>query len=759
MASPNRIAASLAVGNLLQGWDTSAIAGAMLYIKPEFHLDNKPALLGMIVTISVLGGLCTSLIAGVFADKFGRRKILVMAASLYFLSSCATSLSPNVNFLLAARFLVGCAYGLSGTVVPLLISETSPSNIRGRLTAFTQLTNSAGQFMAYFMVFMISLQNAASWRLMTATLTVPALVYIALGLLYLPESPRWLVSKGRMQEAKQVLQRLLGKEDVTDDLALVVEGLGSGKSATIEEYVVEPADKSSENITGSDKQKIHLYGLQESWVAKSTSHVEPAQITSYSFMDPTVAVMESFQHVPHYEHIDQNDEAHEGAQWDLENQADANEEHSDEDEDETASHLDESIPNTPMLEHDWGFGRSNSTHHDSLKAPLLSQNNSGYTDRRTVNKGKVSVDFLNNFHSAGNMKFSPKSGGHVNNSMTGSFSASGEQGMRLGGDWQVAWQWDKPNEANQSGSLKRMFIFPGSVSQAPSAVGSMRSLPGLEGREPLHVAALVGESALCATQDNCEPSLSEAGVVCGPAVVHPSQFSKQGVSLSDFSDIRVKRALTVGMTLQFLQQFCGISAVLFFTPQILEQAGVENLLVELGIKAESAALLASSLTSLPMLIFVVWGMVLMDQAGRRKILLYTTPILFVTMVVIAFVKLLLYPGQLQGFILIGSIMVFFCIFNMGFGAIPNIVCSEIFPTKVSGACLGICGVTMWLSTMVVTLSFPVLKNVVGDPAVFGFFGVMCLVSWIFTFFKVPETKGLPLEVIAEFFALKKGKAD
>lgn len=123
--------------------------------------------------------------------------------------------SPNVYVLLLARLLDGFGTGLAVTLVPAYISEIAPPDIRGRLNTLPQFTGSSGMFLSYCMVFGMSLMDSPSWRLMLGVLSIPSLAYFALTVLYLPESPRWLVSKGRILEAKQVLQRLNGREDVS----------------------------------------------------------------------------------------------------------------------------------------------------------------------------------------------------------------------------------------------------------------------------------------------------------------------------------------------------------------------------------------------------------------------------------------------------------------------------------------------------------------------------------------------------------------
>jgi len=90
---------------------------------------------------------------------------------------------------------------------------------------------------------------------------------------------------------------------------------------------------------------------------------------------------------------------------------------------------------------------------------------------------------------------------------------------------------------------------------------------------------------------------------------------------------------------------------------------------------------------------------------------------------------------------------------MGFGPIPNILCAEIFPTRVRGLCIAICALAFWIGDIIVTYSLPVMLNAIGLAGVFGIYAVVCLISFVFVFLKVPETKGMPLEVITEFFSV------
>lgn len=134
-------------------------------------------------------------------------------------------------------------------------------------------------------------------------------------------------------------------------------------------------------------------------------------------------------------------------------------------------------------------------------------------------------------------------------------------------------------------------------------------------------------------------------------------------------------------------------------------------------------------------------------------MLATLPLLALALVLVVLTNTFLSSGLVQAAISFAGVTIYICAFVMGFGPIPNILCSEIFPTRVRGICIGICSAAMWLSNVIVTYSFPVLNSSLGLQGVFVIFCFISVVSWIFIFIKVPETKGMPLEVISEFFAL------
>ena len=137
----------------------------------------------------------------------------------------------------------------------------------------------------------------------------------------------------------------------------------------------------------------------------------------------------------------------------------------------------------------------------------------------------------------------------------------------------------------------------------------------------------------------------------------------------------------------------------------------------------------------------------------RSLLLSTIPILIVSLILLVISSVFKFDPIVNAIISTPSVVIYLCCFVMGFGVIPNIICAEIFPTRVRGLCIAICALTYWIGNIVVTYSFPILFKSIGLGGVFAIFTVGCIISWIFVYRKVPETKGMPLEVISEFFAL------
>lgn len=134
-------------------------------------------------------------------------------------------------------------------------------------------------------------------------------------------------------------------------------------------------------------------------------------------------------------------------------------------------------------------------------------------------------------------------------------------------------------------------------------------------------------------------------------------------------------------------------------------------------------------------------------------LLTTIPILIASLVILVLGSLVNMGSVVNASVSTVSVVLYFCFFVMGFGPVPNILCAEIFPTRVRGLCIAICALAFWIGDIIVTYSLPVMLKSVGLGGVFGMYAVVCVIAWVFVFLKVPETKGMPLEVIIEFFSV------
>lgn len=758
------VAFAAAVGNLLNGWDSAALAGALLYIEPEFDLDSQPVLEGCVAAASIAGAAISTTFAGPGADWLGRRKLLCISSTIFCVGALLMFWSPNVYMLLAARIIDGVGVGLAVTVAPLYISEISPAEIRGELNTFPQLLGTSGMFLAYCMVFGFTLTSDPSWRIMLAFLLIPSLIYLSVGLFFLPESPRWLVSKGRTKEARQVLQRLRNREDVSGEMALLVEGLGVGEDASLEEYIIQPADFAEDEGLGSTEEDAHIkiFAPEDgtAWIAKPISSVPGSQallsrpssimqqgtprLSSIPLMDPMVTLMGSLKGFPdhftgfgstrsnvHGQQFEGFDDS-KNEKWDEENAVLAHEDsgyHSEEDVDE------------------------------SLMSPLLSRHSSGQWEdadlpRLDSTTGKL-VSRAGSKDKRGLTSAVSQSAAPASFAQHGSFAGSvGNAG--IGGGWQLAWQWTGPEGTEgkpDQGSFKRIFLFQEGARDG-SRMGSTYSLPRFGSTvgstagevETIQAAALISRPSQYGKDITLENQV-------GPALVHPSETATKGPPWSGLLEGGVRQALIVGVVLQVLEQFGGINAVLNFAPEILQETGVDVVLSEMGIGSNSASVLASGVMQLVSLPCILLAMRFMDRLGRRTILLLSLPVLVLALMALITINLVPSSDAVFASVSVLSVLLYVCVFVMGFGPIPNMLCAEIFPTRVRGVCTGICQAAMWITNVIVTELFPILDTSLGIAGTFGFFAAFCFISWVFVFLKVPETKGMPLEVIVEFFAM------
>jgi SP family xylose:H+ symportor-like MFS transporter len=213
-----------AMGGLLFGYDWVVVGGAKPFFEKYFQL-NSETLSGWANSCALLGCLFGSLPAGVLSDKFGRKKLLIVSAFLFAVSSVLTGWAPTFFWFVIWRILGGVAIGMASNLSPMYIAEIAPAHIRGRLVAVNQLTITLGVLFAQIINWLIaqevvegataemirqSWNGQYGWRWMFTAVTVPSLVFFVFSLC-VPESPRWLVKNGRSDLAHGILSKIGGK--------------------------------------------------------------------------------------------------------------------------------------------------------------------------------------------------------------------------------------------------------------------------------------------------------------------------------------------------------------------------------------------------------------------------------------------------------------------------------------------------------------------------------------------------------------------
>ncbi|HEX2399885.1 MAG TPA: sugar porter family MFS transporter, partial [Mycobacterium sp.] len=210
------------------GYDSAVINGAVKAIGDRFAASS--AVLGFTVSSALLGAAAGALAAGRVADRYGRLRAMWVAAALFLVSAVGSGLASSLVMLVVFRVIGGVAVGVASVIAPTYIAEIAPARIRGRLGSLQQLAIVSGIFLALLVDYALASAAGGSekdlwlgleaWRWMFLAMTVPAVVYGGLALT-IPESPRYLVAKGRLDEAGSVLRRVLGNIDLEAKVAQI----------------------------------------------------------------------------------------------------------------------------------------------------------------------------------------------------------------------------------------------------------------------------------------------------------------------------------------------------------------------------------------------------------------------------------------------------------------------------------------------------------------------------------------------------------
>ncbi|MDN3549309.1 sugar porter family MFS transporter [Mucilaginibacter aquaedulcis] len=218
------------LGGFLFGFDIAVVSGVLPLIEKQFHLTAAQE--GWFVSSGLVGCIIGVAFSGEVSDRLGRKIPLLLSAALFLLSALGCAFMPSMFWVIAARLLGGVGIGIASNVVPLYISEIAPANIRGRLVTYYQLAVTLGILVAYLtnagLVSYVTQSPGEGffqreiWRAMLGLGAIPALLFL-LGLFAVPESPRWLIQKGRNAEAADITNRLFGNtgQDIIQEASAV----------------------------------------------------------------------------------------------------------------------------------------------------------------------------------------------------------------------------------------------------------------------------------------------------------------------------------------------------------------------------------------------------------------------------------------------------------------------------------------------------------------------------------------------------------
>ena len=207
-----------ALGGLLFGYDTAVINGAIVFIKRQFGLSDSQTEIA--ASSLLLGCVVGASVAAFTSDRFGRKRVLLGAAALFTVSSIGAALPRDLIQFALARLLGGVAIGIASTLSPLYIAEISPARNRGLLVCLNQLAIVTGILLSYSVNYLLTGAGPTNWRWMFASAALPSAAFL-LTLLFIPESPRWLMQKGREQEAERFLAQIVGAQAAATEIEAI----------------------------------------------------------------------------------------------------------------------------------------------------------------------------------------------------------------------------------------------------------------------------------------------------------------------------------------------------------------------------------------------------------------------------------------------------------------------------------------------------------------------------------------------------------
>jgi len=218
-----------ALGGFLFGYDTAVISGAVGYLETYFKLT--PMQTGWAGASAIIGCIPGAMVGGMLSDRFGRKRVLLLSAVLYFISALWSGLAGTFTTFIVARFIGGLGIGISSMICPTYIAELAPEKHRGRLGTLFQLGIVVGIFIVFFVNMLIQQAGTPQWNLnvgwrwMFGSECIPAVAFCLL-LLFVPESPRWLLQTGREERARHILTRMVGAQQAGIEIKSIIKVSG-----------------------------------------------------------------------------------------------------------------------------------------------------------------------------------------------------------------------------------------------------------------------------------------------------------------------------------------------------------------------------------------------------------------------------------------------------------------------------------------------------------------------------------------------------
>ena len=222
------LAATAALGGLLFGFDIAIITGAGPFLTEHFNLNDLS--LGWAFSSLLFGCAFGSTVAGRLTDFYGRKKILLIVAALFAITSLGTGVAPTFAFFIAARFIGGVAVGGASILSPLYVAEVSPPSLRGRMGTLYQMSIVTGILVSYAINYLLHDVGPANWRWMFITGVIPSVLFFAM-LLLVPETPRYLFMAGKEQQSTAILERIGGRKNAEFEVSEIRASLLNKRKA------------------------------------------------------------------------------------------------------------------------------------------------------------------------------------------------------------------------------------------------------------------------------------------------------------------------------------------------------------------------------------------------------------------------------------------------------------------------------------------------------------------------------------------------